>query len=83
MRLLKINPGLAEAWTNKGNALIVLGKYEEALKTYEEAIKANPTVWETWLNKGVLLNNMNLLDEAIVAFNEGDPTESQGPRCLV
>jgi len=40
---IKIDPGLAEAFTNRGNALIVLGKYEDALKTMKKPSKPNRT----------------------------------------
>ena len=35
-----------------------LGKYEEAIKCYDEAIKLNPKNVFVWYNKGVSLNNL-------------------------
>jgi tetratricopeptide (TPR) repeat protein len=40
----------AEDWLNKGVALASQGKYDEAIKAYDEAITA-----EDWLNKGLAL----------------------------
>jgi len=41
---LKINPQFAEAWYNKGKALVSLNgvREAEALKAFDEALKINP-----------------------------------------
>jgi len=43
------------AWYNKGNAFDDLGKYDEAIKCYNEAIRLNPSDSAAWSNKGVAL----------------------------
>ena len=45
----------AEDWTNKGNALSAQGKYNEAIKAFDEAIRLNPNDAVTWSNKGIAL----------------------------
>ena len=37
-----IDPEFAEAWYNKGIALMSLGKYLEAIRTFDKAIAINP-----------------------------------------
>ena len=37
-----IDPEFAEAWYNKGIALMTLGKYLEAIRTFDKAIAINP-----------------------------------------
>ena len=37
-----IDPGFAEAWYNKGIVLMTLGKYLEAIRTFDKAITINP-----------------------------------------
>ena len=37
-----IDPGFAEAWYNKGIALMHLGKYLEAIRVFDKAIALNP-----------------------------------------
>jgi Flp pilus assembly protein TadD len=38
-RIVQLAPDSAEAWSNKGVALGNLGRYEEALSCYNEAIQ--------------------------------------------
>ena len=37
-----IDPEFAEAWYNKGIALMTLGKYLEAIRTFDKAIALDP-----------------------------------------
>ena len=39
---LKINPNYAEAYNNRGNVLTILKRREEAMKSYDKALKINP-----------------------------------------
>lgn len=59
---IRINPNDAEAWNNKGDVLVELGKrsqanecYDEAIKCYDEAIKIDPYDKNAWLKKGEAL----------------------------
>ena len=54
-RAIEINPQLAEAWCNKGNALINQSKYDQALQASDRAIEINPLLAEAWNNKGIAL----------------------------
>ena len=58
------------AWSNKGAALFSQGKYDEAIKCYDEAIRLDPKLAETWCNKGAALTNLGNYDEAIKACDE-------------
>ncbi|MEH2413584.1 GUN4 domain-containing protein [Nostoc sp.] len=40
-KAVSLNPHYYGAWCNKGWALVLLGKHEEAIDTYDEAIKIN------------------------------------------
>jgi tetratricopeptide (TPR) repeat protein len=40
-----------KAWNGKGNALEKLGKFDEARKTYDRAIKIDPHNSKSWSNK--------------------------------
>jgi Flp pilus assembly protein TadD len=61
---------LAEDWNNKGLALVKQGKYDEAIKCYDEAIRLDPNPAGAWNNKGVALNNLGKYDESIKASDE-------------
>ena len=43
----------AEAAYNRGNALVMLGRYEEAIKSYEKALKLRPGWLEAEQNRGI------------------------------
>jgi len=63
-KAIEINPRLAEAWYNKGNALLSLGKYEEAIKAFDKAIEINPQYAKAWNNRR-MINTMRLLNALI------------------
>jgi tetratricopeptide (TPR) repeat protein len=52
-------PHDADAWNNKGYALANLGKYKEAIKCYDRAIKVDPNNAEAWCSKGSTLHKLN------------------------
>ena len=43
---------LEEAWYNYGNALTNLGRYEEAVASYDKATAINPNHDLAWYNRG-------------------------------
>ena len=63
-----LDPKLTEAWSNKGNALFIQGKYDEAIKASDEAIRLDPNLATPWYNKGNALFIQGKYDEAIKAF---------------
>ena len=60
---------VAAPWYSKGAALVVMGRYEEALKAIDEALKINPNNEVAWVNKGNALSRMNDYRGALKAFN--------------
>ena len=57
-------------WTNKGNALAKLGKDEETIVCYTQAIRLNPEDFSAWSNKGFVLNKLERHEEAIACYNQ-------------
>jgi len=57
------------SWNNKGVALSRLGKYNEAIEAYDEALRINPDYTSAWNNKGVVLSRLGKYPEAIEAFD--------------
>jgi tetratricopeptide (TPR) repeat protein len=55
----------ASTWNRKGNALMELGRFEEALKCYNEALILNPKNDVFLSNKGVAFIELNRFEEAI------------------
>jgi tetratricopeptide (TPR) repeat protein len=63
-------PSTATDWINKGHDLYMQGKYDEAIKAYDEAIKLDPKYDAAWNNKGIALSLQGKYDEAIKAYDE-------------
>jgi len=61
---------LSDKLVDAGFALNKQGKYDEAIKAYDEAIRMNPMSSGAWSNRGVALVNQGNYDEAIKSFDE-------------
>ena len=62
-------PGAEVPWYGKGASLILLGRYDEALKAIDIALDLNPRNEVAWLNKGNALTKMGRLVDALRCFN--------------
>ncbi len=62
-------PGGDVPWYGKGATLILLGRYEEALRAIDKALDLNPRNEVAWLNKGNALTKMGRLVDALRCFN--------------
>jgi tetratricopeptide (TPR) repeat protein len=62
---LEINPRDAVVWCDKGYALDELGRLEEAISCFDEALEINPRYAVAWGNKGVALAQTGRAEEAI------------------
>lgn len=49
---IEINPNLSDAYINRGNAYIEIGKYEKAIADHTKAIEINPFCAEAFYNRG-------------------------------
>jgi|GEM_PF-335796 len=72
---LQKNPNSSEAWKNMGQDLYNLGRYEEALDAYDEAIESGQNYGlffraMLWNGKGKALQAMGKDREAAVAFSK-------------
>ena len=62
-------PGAEIPWYGKGATLILLGRYEEALRAIDTALDINPRNEVAWVNKGNALTRMGELMDALRCFN--------------
>ena len=69
-----------ENLVNKGNRFLEVGKFEEALGFFDQALLLNQNDPELWNHKGVTLRSMGRYDEAIECFNKSlelDPRDKK------
>jgi tetratricopeptide (TPR) repeat protein len=57
-------------WYNEANDLYSLGKFDEAIKAYDNVIEINSQYEDAWFYKGYAFYNLRKFDEAIQAFNK-------------
>jgi tetratricopeptide (TPR) repeat protein len=65
----KGTPGAEVPWYGKGASLILLGRYDEALRAIDTALDMNPRNEVAWLNKGNALTKMGRLLDALRCFD--------------
>jgi tetratricopeptide (TPR) repeat protein len=64
-------------WNNKGYLNYTKGKYNNAIKCYDEAIKLDPFYSIAWNNKGIALKKLGHLSEANAAFDKASMIEKK------
>jgi len=62
-------PGAEIPWYGKGATLILLGRYEEALRAIDTALDINPRNEVAWVNKGNALTKLGRHLDALRCFN--------------
>jgi tetratricopeptide (TPR) repeat protein len=66
-RALKRNPNDAAAHNNRGNALLALRRFDEALASYDRALTLRPAYPDALCNRGAALHALRRFDDALVA----------------
>ena len=69
-RAIQGNPGNAEAYFNRGNALYALGRYPAAVESYDQAIELNPGHAEAHNNRGSALYALGQYREALESYGK-------------
>ena len=67
---IKLNPGLAQAHNNRGNAYGDLGQYQLAIADYNEAIRLKPDYANAFSNRGIAYDELGEYQLAIEDLNE-------------
>ncbi len=62
------NPGKADAWLKKANAMVIKGQLQESLAVYDKAIALDSL--DAMAKKGAALEGLGKFDEAIKLFNK-------------
>src|SRR6185369_5517858 len=67
-RPLAIKPDYAEAHYNLGTALRALGRYDEALKSFDRALALQPKHSGAHNNRGAVLEALGKLSDALACY---------------
>jgi CheY-like chemotaxis protein len=60
----------ATGWYDRGNYLLFLRRYEDAIEAYDHAIAMNPMNFQSWGGKGTALEKIGRIDEALDAYTK-------------
>lgn len=73
-KALAINPHYATVYSNRGLALQRLGRLDEALASYDQALALAPqdssVLADAYYNRGIALQALQRLDEALASFDQ-------------
>jgi Flp pilus assembly protein TadD len=62
-------PVTADDWIDRGNSLIFLRRFEDAILAYDQAIALHPTNYQAWYGKGTALSKTGKPNDALAAFD--------------
>jgi len=65
----QITPDDAELWTKLASVLVLSRRLDQAIWTYEHALKLDPRYWYAAYNYAVLLLDVGRFEEAVVKFD--------------
>jgi len=57
------------AWYNRSVELGDLGRFEEAVASYDFALKIKPDFHKAWYNRGIALRNLGRFEEAVANYD--------------
>ena len=69
-KAIKVNPGKANAYNNRGWAYYLLKQYDRAIQDYDKAIKLDPEFALAYNNRGIAYKNLKQYDRAIQDYNK-------------
>ena len=69
-KAIAVNPNIAIAYNNRGNALLDLGRLDEARASYDKALALKPDYAEAYYNRGNALLDLKRLDEALASYDK-------------
>src|SRR5581483_431729 len=67
---IALQPGLAEAHNNLGNALKDQGEFDEAIAAYQRAIALRPELPDPYNNLGTVYKEQGRVDDAVAWYRK-------------
>jgi tetratricopeptide (TPR) repeat protein len=61
------SPNYHHARNSQGIAMANLGRWEEAIASYDKALQVKPDYYQAWYNRGVALGNLGRFEEAVAS----------------
>ena len=72
----------AAGWYDRGNYLLFLRRYKDAVNAYSNALAMNNMSYQSWYGKGTALAKLNQPDEALEAFDHALSIHPRNSRIL-
>jgi len=69
-------------WYDRGNYLLFLRRYKDAINAYENAISMNSLNYQSWYGKGIALAKLGKVQDSLVAFDEALSIHPKNSRIL-
>ena len=69
-------------WYDRGNHLLFLRRYKDAINAYENAISMNSLNYQSWYGKGIALAKLGKVQDSLVAFDEALSIHPKNSRIL-
>jgi Uma2 family endonuclease/Flp pilus assembly protein TadD len=66
----EIKPDKDDAFYNRGNLLFKLGRYEEAIDSYDKALAIQLDFYEAWYNRSIALRKLERNEEALANYDK-------------
>jgi tetratricopeptide (TPR) repeat protein len=79
---IEFNPDFHQAWNNRGIAMNKLGRYEEAIASYDRAIEFQPNDYLYWCNRCFVLIKLGKLTETIAGYQQALKIQPQSASIL-
>ncbi|MDJ0582182.1 tetratricopeptide repeat protein [Crocosphaera sp.] len=67
---VNFKPDKDEAWYNRGVALFNLGRFNDAIASFDKALEFKPDKYEAWNYRGIVLGKLGRFDDAIASYNK-------------
>jgi tetratricopeptide (TPR) repeat protein len=64
------NYPVASEYFDCGNALYDLGRYEDAIESYDKALEFKPNLWGAWYSRGIVLYDLGRYEDAIESYDQ-------------
>ena len=80
--VIRLNPNIAAAHSNRGAVLSSMKRYEQALQSCDRAVAIDPTFGDAWNNRGNALNGLKRVTEALESYDRALALKPDYPAAL-